>query len=401
MQPTAPTVRRRPKDRKKQILDQAARLFIDRGFHSVKLEEIAEAAGVTARALYRHYDNKQALLTAAILNAQDEYQSVRNPEGRAPESAARALHDELPELIAAAVETRALTVLWQREARYLTAADRAEVRGRINAIVAGIQAGVRLEMPELSPPHSELRAWGASSTLTSLGRHSLSLPGAELKDLIYRACMAAARTPSVGALDPIETPADRDLASFSRYETLLAAGAQLFRAHGFPAVSTADIGKRVGIAGPGLYRSFASKQAILDTLVRRLDDWSALECIRALRTNDPAAQRLRQLVAGRVRISLEDPDLVSVSITELSSASAEVRDSFVKNQADRDGVWIDLVRTLVPQTSLAQARLLVAAAVSFIEDVSRTWHLTRRTDVALEMTTIALSILTSQATEFD
>ena len=96
MQPTAPAVRRRPKDRKKQILDQAARLFIDRGFHSVKLEEIAEAAGVTARALYRHYDNKQALLTAAILNAQDEYQSVRNPEGRAPESAARPLHAELP-----------------------------------------------------------------------------------------------------------------------------------------------------------------------------------------------------------------------------------------------------------------------------------------------------------------
>ncbi|WP_319435962.1 helix-turn-helix domain-containing protein [Mycobacterium sp. RTGN5] len=397
MQPTVPAVRRRPKDRKKQILDQAARLFIDRGFHSVKLEEIAEAAGVTARALYRHYDNKQALLTAAILNAQDEYQSVRNPEGRAPEAAARPLHAELPELIAAAVETRALTVLWQREARYLTTDDRAEVRGRINAIVAGIQAGVRLEVPELSPPHIELRAWGASSTLTSLGRHSLSLPSAELKDVIYRACMAAARTVPVGELEPIDTPADRELASFSRYETLLAAGAQLFRAHGFPAVSTADIGKRVGIAGPGLYRSFSSKQAILDTLVRRLDEWSALECIRALRTNDPAAQRLYQLVAGRVRLSLEDPDLVSVSITELSSTSAEVRDSVVRNQADRDAIWIELIRILVPQTTVAQARLLVAAAVSFIEDVARTWHLTRRTDVAQEMTAIALSILTSQA----
>ena len=397
MQPTAPTVRRRPKDRKKQILDQAARLFIDRGFHSVKLEEIAEAAGVTARALYRHYDSKQALLTAAILNAQDEYQSVRNPEGRAPDSAARPLHAELPELIAAAVETRALTVLWQREARYLTTDDRAEVRSRINLIVAGIQAGVRLEMPELSPPHIELRAWAISSTLTSLGRHSLSLPGTELKELVYRACMAAARTAPVGELEPIDTLPDRELASFSRYETLLAAGAQLFRANGFTAVSTADIGKRVGIAGPGLYRSFSSKQAILDTLVRRLDEWSALECSRALRTNDPAAQRLHQLVAGRVRISLEDPDLVSVSITELSSASAEVRDVFIRNQADRDGVWIDLIRTLVPQTTIAQARLLVAAAVSFIEDVSRTWHLTRRTDVALEMTTIALAILTSQA----
>jgi AcrR family transcriptional regulator len=397
MQPAVPTVRRRPKDRKKQILDQAARLFIDRGFHSVKLEEIAEAAGVTARALYRHYDNKQALLSAVILNAQDEYQSVRNPEGRTTESTARPLHEELPELIAAAVETRALTVLWQREARYLTDDDRAEVRGRINAIVAGMQSGVRLEMPQLTPPHVELRAWAVSSTLTSLGRHGLSLPGTELRELLYRACMAAARTPRVGALEPMDGSAGREAASFSRYETLLAAGAQLFRARGYPAVSTADIGRRVGIAGPGLYRSFSSKQAILDALVRRLDEWSALECIRVLRANTSAPQRLHDLVAGRVRISLEDPDLVSVSITELSSASDEVRDSFVKNQADRDGLWIDLIRTLVPQTSIAQARLLVAAAVSFIEDVSRTWHLTRRTDVAAEMTAIALAILTSQA----
>ena len=69
---------------------------------------------------------------------------------------------------------------WQREARYLTDDDRAEVRGRINVIVAGMQSGVRLEMPQLTPPHVELRAWAVSSTLTSLGRHGLSLPGTEL-----------------------------------------------------------------------------------------------------------------------------------------------------------------------------------------------------------------------------
>ena len=397
MQPTVPAVRRRPKDRKKQILEQAARLFIDRGFHSVKLEEIAEAAGVTARALYRHYDNKQALLTAVILNAQDEYQSVRNPGGRAPEAAPRPLRAELPDLISAAVETRALTVLWQREARYLTDDDRGEVRSRINAIVAGMQAGVRLEMPDLSPAHTELRAWAVSSTLTSLGRHNLTLPAGELKELLYRACMAAAATPAVGSLEPIDAAPDRTAALFSRYETLLAAGARLFRARGYPAVSTAEIGKLVGIAGPGLYRSFSSKQAILDALVRRLDEWSTLESVRALRANDIASQRLQRLVGGRVRISLDDPDLVSVTITELSSASEEVRDTVVKNQADRDGVWIDVIRTQVPQTTAAQARLLVAAAVSFIEDAARTWHLTRRSDVADEMTAIAMSILTSRA----
>lgn len=387
------TVKRRPKDRKKQILHQAVRLFTERGFHSVRLEEIAEAAGVTARALYRHYENKQALLASAIITAQEEYQSVL---GRDSHSTDQPLRDELPDLIAAAVATRALTVLWQREARYLNDDDRAQVRSRINAIVGGMHAGVRLEMPELNPQQSELRAWAVSSTLTSLGRHSLSLPREELKDLLYQACMAAAQTAPVSDLTPTKAPAPSERALFSRHETLLAAGARLFRSKGYPAVSTSEIGKSVGIAGPGLYRSFSSKQAILDTLIRRLDDWSTLEYVRALRAGGDEAAMLRLLVAGRVRISLDDPDLVSVSITELAHASEEVRDGYLRSQADREAVWTELIGKLVPETNTAQARLLVAAADSFVDDVARTWHLSRYSGVAEEITALALAILTSR-----
>src|SRR3954454_19047241 len=104
-------VKRRPKDRKQQILDQAVGLFIERGFHSVKLEDIAEAAGVTARALYRHYDNKQALLAAAIRTGQEQYQSARLLSGGEAASTPKPLSAELPDLIAAAIVSRSLTVL--------------------------------------------------------------------------------------------------------------------------------------------------------------------------------------------------------------------------------------------------------------------------------------------------
>src|SRR3954468_18563871 len=107
MEPAVPAVKRRPKDRKQQILEQAVRLFIERGFHSVKLEEIAEAAGVTARALYRHYDNKHALLAASTHPPQNKYQNPPRPPERATKSSAPPLAVELPNLIAAAVVTRA------------------------------------------------------------------------------------------------------------------------------------------------------------------------------------------------------------------------------------------------------------------------------------------------------
>ncbi|MCV7077287.1 TetR/AcrR family transcriptional regulator [Mycobacterium szulgai] len=392
----AQPIRRRPKDRKQQILEQAVGLFIDRGFHSVKLEDIAEAAGVTARALYRHYDNKQALLAEAIRTGQDQYLSARRLTDGEAEPTPRPLHAELPDLIAAAVASRSLTVLWQRESRYLNDDDRAEVRRRINAIVAGMRDNVLLEVPDLSPQHSELRAWAVSSTLTSLGRHNLTLPADELKQRLYQACMAAATTPPVCELTPFDTAREEDGVLFSRYETLLAAGARLFRAQGYPAVSTSEIGKGAGIAGPGLYRSFASKQAILDALIRRLDEWRSLEAIRAIRANSQAAQRLHGLIAGHVRISLDAPDLVAVSVTELSHASGEVRDGYLRNQADREAVWIELIAELVPATTAAEGRILVAAAMSFVEDVARTWHLTRYAGVADEITAIAMSILTSR-----
>ncbi|KKC05660.1 TetR/AcrR family transcriptional regulator [Mycobacterium nebraskense] len=397
METPAQPVRRRPKDRKQQILEQAVGLFIDRGFHSVKLEDIAEAAGVTARALYRHYDNKQALLAEAIRTGQDQYQSARRLTDGEAVPTPRPLNVDLPDLIAAAVASRSLTVLWQREARYLNENDRAEVRRRINAIVAGMRESVLLEVPGLSPQHSELRAWAVSSTLTSLGRHNLTLGADELNERLYRACMAAARTPPVCELPPLDAVRDEEGVLFSRYETLLAAGARLFRAQGYPAVSTSEIGKGAGIAGPGLYRSFSSKQAILDALIRRLDEWWSLECIRAIHATSEAVQRLHRLVEGHVRISLDAPDLVAVSVTELSHASDEVRDGYLRNQADREAVWIDLIRKVVPETTAAEARLLVAAAISFIEDVARTWHLTRYAGVADEITAIALSILTSRS----
>ncbi|HEY9263534.1 MAG TPA: helix-turn-helix domain-containing protein [Mycobacterium sp.] len=396
MQPVVPAVRRRPKDRKQQILEQAVQLFVDRGFHSVKLEDIAEASGVTARALYRHYDNKQALLAAAIRTGQEQYQSARPPSQGEAESAHRPLSAELPDLVTAAVASRSLTVLWQREARYLDEAERAEVRRRINAIVAGIEESLRLEVPDLSPEHSELRAWAVSSVITSLGRHNLTLPRDELHQLLFGACMAVASTRPIRPLVPGDAAPNAERALFSRHETLLAAGARLFRAQGYPAVSTSEIGKGVGIAGPGLYRSFASKQAILDALIGRLDEWWSFACIRALRTDSEPAECLRALVAGRVQISLDDPDLVAVSVTELSYASSEVRDRYMRNQADREAVWIELIGKLVPQTAPAEARLLVAAANSFIDDVVRTWHLTRYAGVADEITAITLAILTSR-----
>jgi len=53
---------RQAADRAEEILEVAARLFAERGFHRTTTKDIAEAAGVAEGTLYNYFDSKDALL---------------------------------------------------------------------------------------------------------------------------------------------------------------------------------------------------------------------------------------------------------------------------------------------------------------------------------------------------
>jgi AcrR family transcriptional regulator len=54
-------------DRRSQLLAAAERLFAERGFLAVRLEDIGAAAGVSGPAIYRHFPNKEALLVELLV----------------------------------------------------------------------------------------------------------------------------------------------------------------------------------------------------------------------------------------------------------------------------------------------------------------------------------------------
>jgi AcrR family transcriptional regulator len=70
--PNAVTDRSRAKaDRRQALLDAAAALFAERGFPRVSLEDLGAAAGVSGPAVYRHFDNKQAVLAALLVEVSE------------------------------------------------------------------------------------------------------------------------------------------------------------------------------------------------------------------------------------------------------------------------------------------------------------------------------------------
>src|SRR3954451_20235338 len=103
----------------------------------------------------------------------------------------------------------------------------------------------------------------------------------------------------------------------TRRELLLESAADLFAARGFHAVGIDDIGEAAGITGPGVYRHFASKQQLLETLITTTMD-------RMLELAESAGD-LDTLVDQHVSLVTQQKLLMNVWVREQSALPEEVR----------------------------------------------------------------------------
>lgn len=68
---------------RERLLDEARRLFRDRGYAATSLEQIAEAAEVTKGAIYGHFSTKEDLLLSAIeTTPSPDYSALLNDQSR-------------------------------------------------------------------------------------------------------------------------------------------------------------------------------------------------------------------------------------------------------------------------------------------------------------------------------
>jgi AcrR family transcriptional regulator len=58
--------RKRGPDRRAELLEIAIQLFYERGYQITAMEDIGHAAGITGSGIYRHFRNKNEILTAAL-----------------------------------------------------------------------------------------------------------------------------------------------------------------------------------------------------------------------------------------------------------------------------------------------------------------------------------------------
>ena len=142
---------------RERILASASRLFAEKGFDGASMPAIAKASGITAGAIYKHFEGKGELLyevvTRSILSSPlFAHSSERDNDVTALARLAAAFTEPALKLVRQlSIEVHSAAARDAKVRQLLTKSDRLAME-RISSILAGAQKADKLD-PNLNPDH--------------------------------------------------------------------------------------------------------------------------------------------------------------------------------------------------------------------------------------------------------
>ena len=153
-----------------------------------------------------------------------------------------------------------------------------------------------------------------------------------------------------------------------RREAVLDAAAEAFHAHGFHGASVDDVCAAAGITGPGLYRHFASKDALLMAVIDRI--WTTLKPAVQRADDLPPAEALETLLEAHLDLALEQPTALVLLLRELRHLPDDYRDRARHNHGRYIDAWAQALRGVHPDVQLADARATVLAVHGLLDSAA-------------------------------
>jgi AcrR family transcriptional regulator len=191
MSSTVTTRERAKADRRSALLHAAAALFAERGFERVSLEDLGAAVGISGPAVYRHFENKQAVLAALLVDVSRELVSGADSVIESSADAASTLRSLIAFHVDFALSNADVIVVQDRDLDSLGTTDRELVRslqrGYIEAWV-GVLAAIH---PATSTTELRIRARATFGLINSTPHSARTSPKAAVRTLLESMAMAA------------------------------------------------------------------------------------------------------------------------------------------------------------------------------------------------------------------
>jgi AcrR family transcriptional regulator len=147
----------------------------------------------------------------------------------------------------------------------------------------------------------------------------------------------------------------------ARREEILEAAAALFARRGFHGVTIDDIGAAVGMSGPGIYRHFPGKEAVLSQMLVGISERLLAEGSRRVVAASDGASALEALLDWHISFALSQPDLITVQSRELANVPEPARRRVRRLQRLYVEEWVTVASELSPLVPPARLRTALHA----------------------------------------
>lgn len=163
----------------------------------------------------------------------------------------------------------------------------------------------------------------------------------------------------------------REAAKARRRQDLLTAAAALFAERGFDAVRLEDIGAACGISGPGIYRHFEGKAAVLTQMLHTVSTGLLTGGSAVVADVEPGEPAARELITFQVDFALRNRDVIRVQDRDLSSVPDGERAEIARVQRAYIDLWAEHIGRMHPDEDAPTAVFRAQAALGLINSTPR------------------------------
>ncbi|MGJ6124353.1 TetR/AcrR family transcriptional regulator [Mycolicibacterium sp. Y3] len=205
--------------------------------------------------------------------------------------------------------------------------------------------------------------------------------------------MASSGTASIGAEVAVGWKSEPQPRG-SRRKLLLDAAADLFLHHPYDSVTVGMVATEAGISGPGLYRHFQNKQALLIAVVEEgLQELHQFARATVDSEPDPRAA-LTAMIDFHVRSVIADPPRTLIFLKNEHALPESDRRRIRREMNQYAQEWILVVLQLRPDLAEPQVRLLTQAVFSMLNSVATLNKGLDQEEIVATMSTAAMQALT-------